>query len=151
MSDCCSSNSSCDSQKEKKSFPRKHACPENSKNYIAVSHKTIIHHIKSPWEKELTEEQYYFCDDPECDVVYFGLEGSRIIKSELRTKVGVKEKDDDVLICYCFGVSKAAAKQEPEIKTYVTQNTKDSLCACDIRNPSGRCCLKDFPKKAQQK
>lgn len=131
---------------KKKSFPRKFTCPENSKDYVAVTKKTIIHHIKAPWKKELTEEQYYFCNDPECDVTYFGLEGSIIKKSELRTKVGVKEKDDDTLICYCFGVTKSAAKQDVGIKTYVTQNTKESLCACEIRNPSGRCCLKDFPK-----
>ena len=148
MSDCCGSNGiGCESQKKNKTFPRKFACPANSKDYIAVSHKTILHHIKAPWGKELPEQQYYFCDDPECDVVYFGLEGSVIKKAELRTRVGVKEKNDDMLICYCFGVSKAAAKQQPEIKTYVSQNTKESLCACDIRNPSGRCCLKDFPKK----
>lgn len=148
MSDCCSSDKpGCGSQDKKPSLPRKFTCPQNSKEYIAVTKKTIIHHIKSPWEKELTEEQYYFCDDPECDVVYFGLSGSVINKSELRTKVGVKEKDDNVLICYCFGVSKAMAKQDAEIKTYVTRNTKENLCSCDIRNPSGRCCLKDFPNK----
>ena len=79
MSDCCSNKSSCDSKKEKKSFPRKFSCPENNKDYIAVSHKTIIHQLKTPWKKELTEEQYYFCDDPKCDVVYFGLEGALII------------------------------------------------------------------------
>ena len=78
MSDCCSNKSSCDSQKEKKSFPRKFACPKNNKDYIAVSHKTIIHQLKTPWKKELTEEQYYFCDDPECDVVYFGFVLHRI-------------------------------------------------------------------------
>lgn len=147
MSDCCSSDkSSCSSESEKKSFPRKFSCPENSKDYVAVTKKTIIHHINSPWEKVLSEEQYYFCSDPDCDVVYFGLEGAVINKSELRTKVGVKEKDDTALICYCFGVSKATAKQDTAIKAYVTQNTKESLCACEIRNPSGRCCLKDFPR-----
>lgn len=59
MSDCCS-NTSCGSQNQKKSFPRKFTCPENSKDYVAVTKKTIIHHIKAPWKKELTEEQYYF-------------------------------------------------------------------------------------------
>lgn len=148
MSDCCSNKKSgCDSQSDSRSFPRKFTCPKNSKDYIAVTKKTIIHHLNKPWEKELIEEQYYFCDDPECEVVYFGLKGSVIKKSELRTKVGIKEKDDSALICYCFGVSKSAAKENAEIKTYIKQNTKKSLCACDIRNPSGRCCLKDFANK----
>ena len=150
MSDCCSSNSSCDTENDKKSFPRKFSCPVNSKDYIAVPKKTIIHHLKEPWAKELEEEQYYFCSDPNCDVVYFGLSGSVINKNELRSKIGVKEKDEDVLICYCFGVSTAAAKQNPEIKNFVTQKTKESLCDCETRNPSGRCCLKDFPKQIKQ-
>lgn len=149
MSDCC--GSSCDSNSdEKKSSPRKFTCPVNNEEYVSVSVKTILHHLKSPWEKEqhieLGEEQYYFCTDPECDVIYFGLNGSVITKSELRTLVGIKEKDEEALICYCFGVSKAAAKKVPEIKKFVTQKTKENLCACDTRNPSGRCCLKDFPK-----
>lgn len=143
MSDCC--GSSCDSD-EKNASPRKFTCPENNKDYVAVSIKTILQHIKSPWEKKLNEECYYFCSDPECDVTYFSLNGSQIKKDELRTKVGVKEKDEETLICYCFGVSKTAAKQNSLIKDFVVKQTKEHLCACDTQNPSGRCCLKDFPK-----
>jgi hypothetical protein len=28
----------------------------------------------------------------------------------------------------------------------VIEQTRLHNCACDVRNPSGRCCLKDFPK-----
>ena len=146
MSDCC--GTSCDSKSDdKKSSPRKFTCPVNNKDYIPVTIKTILHHIKSPWNITLSGEQYYFCDDPNCDVVYFGFDGSVINKSELRTKVGIKEKTDDTYACYCFGATKAQAKQDSSIKTYVTQQTKENNCACDIRNPSGRCCLKDFPQE----
>lgn len=144
MSDCC--NTTCNSG-DKKNSPRKFTCPENNEDYVSVSKKTMLHHLKSPWEKDLSEEQYYFCSDPKCDVVYFGINGSVINKSELRSAVGIKEEDEDTLICYCFGVSKAAAKNNSEIKKFVTQQTKENRCACDIRNPSGRCCLKDFPIK----
>lgn len=139
MSDCCSS--SCDG---KGSPPRKFTCPINHEDYISVSKKTILHHIKSPWDYNFSEEQYYFCDDPDCEAVYFGLEGSVIKQSELRTRVGIKEKSEDSFICYCFGVSRIMAKNNSEIKSYVTQQTKEKNCACDTRNPSGRCCLKDF-------
>ncbi len=37
----------------------------------------------------------FFCDDPECEVVYFGEDGSTILKSQLRTRVGVKEDSGD--------------------------------------------------------
>ena len=145
MSDCCN-NSSEDKAVEKKSLPKKCACPINEKQYIEVPKKTILQHIKAPWKNILHEKKYYFCEDPNCEVVYFGLKGSIINKSELRTVVGKKEKSDKELVCYCFGVSKALAKQNPEIKTYVTQQTKEHNCSCDVKNPSGRCCLKDFPK-----
>lgn len=143
MSSCC-----CSSTDKSKSV-RKFACPANNKEYVAVEVKTILQHIKSPWLHTLSEEKYYFCDDPDCDVVYFGINGSVFNKSQLRTRVGVKEESEDTLVCYCFGVTKALANSNSEIKTYVTQQTKEKNCACDIRNPSGRCCLKDFPKKIQ--
>lgn len=141
MSSCCSSSS-----EENTKQPRKHTCPVNEKNYIEVPRQTILQHIKSPWQQTLNEDNYYFCDDPDCEVVYFGLTGSVINKDELRTVVGVKEKSDETTVCYCFGVSKAQAKQDAKLKKYVTLQTKEKMCACDIRNPSGRCCLKDFPK-----
>ena len=139
MSSCCCSST------ENAKPARKFACPANNKEYVAVEVKTILQHIKSPWLQILDEEKYYFCDDPNCDVVYFGLTGSVINKNELRTVVGVKEDSDDTTVCYCFGISKTQAIQDAELKTYVTQQTKEKMCACDIRNPSGRCCLKDFP------
>lgn len=138
MSDCCSTT-------EKHLHPKKFTCPANQKDYIEVQLKTILHHVKNPWQKTFSEEKYYFCTDPECEIIYFGLKGSTITKDELRTPVGIKEDDQEALICYCFGVSKRAAEQ-PEIKEFVKQQTKEGLCACDIQNPSGRCCLKDFPK-----
>ena len=143
MSNCC------DTDSNNKSSPRRFTCPENKNEYIEIPIRTVLQQINSPWESSwqsrLTNQTYYFCDDPECGVVYFGLDGSVINKSELRSKVGVKEKSDDAQICYCFGVTKAEALQNPEIKRFVTQRTKEKQCACEIRNPSGRCCLKDFP------
>jgi len=76
-------------------------------------------------------------------VVYFGEDGSAINKSSLRTELGIKENKDDSLICYCFGITKAASSSQ-NIKEFVIKSTKDKICACLMRNPSGRCCLKDF-------
>ena len=124
MSNCCGKTSSKNAVSEQKKLPKKFTCPVNEQQYIEVPKKTILQHIKAPWEKKLDEQKYYFCDDPDCNVVYFGLNGSIINKSELRTVVGKKEKSDHELICYCFGVSKSLARKNPEIKTYVTQQTK---------------------------
>jgi len=142
MSDCCGSSDS--TLNKENSLPRKFSCPVNEKLYVEVEKKTILQHINSPWKHKLSDKKYYFCNDPNCDVVYFGFNGELIYKSELRTSVGVKESNENALICYCFGVSKALSIQNSDIKAYVTKQTKEHNCACDIRNPSGRCCLKDF-------
>ena len=143
MDSCCSGDNekSC----EVKTAPRKFSCPVNAKDYNKVATKTILHHIKSPWQKELSEQTYYFCDDPDCDVVYFSLDGSVIKKTGLRTTVGIKEKDENTPVCYCFGISKVEAKKFPAVKEFVIQQTKIHNCSCETSNPSGRCCLKDFP------
>jgi len=113
---------------------------------LEVSIVTIAHHIKEPWNWKNKEQGYYFCDDPECDVVYFGQDNSIIQKQQLRTPVGIKQKSEESLICYCFGVNRHEASTNIKAKTFVIKNTKNHTCACEIRNPSGKCCLKDFPK-----
>lgn len=140
MGNCCSPSDL--SSKHSNKF----ACPANGIEYSEVSIRTIAHHIKEAWGWKATANRYFFCDDPECEVVYFGDDGSTILKSELRTSFGVKEKNGGGLLCYCFGVSKADHQHNPAIKDYVTAQTKAGLCSCETCNPSGRCCLKDFPQ-----
>lgn len=140
MSDCCSP-SGCDT-----SHPKKHRCPVNGREYSEVAARTITHHIIDAWEWLPSAGHYYFCDDPECDVVYFGDDDSTILKSQLRTRIGAKEDANDGLLCYCYGVSKEDFQRNPAIKDFVIAQTKAGQCACDTSNPSGRCCLKDFPR-----
>jgi len=104
--------------------------------------------IKEPWNLTFKQQTYYFCSDPDCDVVYFGSDNSSIHKDQLRTKVGIKETSDDALICYCFDVSRttAQANEKAKAKAFVIEQTKKLLCSCTAHNPSGKCCLKDFPK-----
>ena len=139
MTQCCTSSNT------KIIYPKKYICPVNGRSYSGISATTILHHINQPWSCEVKQQGYYFCADPECDVVYYGQDDSLILKSELRTTVGIKDKDEESLICYCFGVTKKMAIDE-KIKKFVINSTKEKICACSTRNPSGKCCLKDFPK-----
>ena len=139
-------NNCCSSEKNGNSFPRKHLCPVNQQKYISVELKTILHHIKNSWNTNLKEQGYYFCDERDCNVVYFGEDNSVIKKSELRTIMFSKENNDNALVCHCFGVSKKEAMKNPAIKEFVIQQTKIGNCSCETSNPSGRCCLKGFPK-----
>jgi hypothetical protein len=141
---CCSSTC-------KTETPKTHRCPSNGVEYREVSSRTIAHHINEPWLWNGKNCSYYFCDDPECDVVYFGDDDSFILKSQLRTEVGIKSTSEHALLCYCFGVTKADAQQNPAIKSFVVEQTKQKLCSCETSNPSGRCCLKDFPRGCSTK
>ncbi len=136
MSQCCEPQASRND---------KYRCPANGKLYSSVSSATILHHLHEPWLWKEKQQAYYFCNDPDCKVVYFGQDDSTISISALRTPVGIKENTEDSLICYCFGVTKKAAARQ-QIKDFVIKQTKGKTCACSTRNPSGKCCLKDFPK-----
>ena len=135
MTNCCNT-----------SHPKKHICPVNGKPYSKVPLGTVMHHLNQPWRHPLRDQAYYFCDDPDCDVVYFGADNATINKGSLRTIVGIKEQTDESLICYCFGVNRKQSKYAPEAKAFVIEKTKNHTCSCTTSNPSGRCCLKDFPK-----
>lgn len=126
---------------------RSHRCPGNGREYRSVGLRTVLHHIKSPWKWTGKQCDYYFCDDPDCEVVYFGEDDSVITESEVRTVVGVKARTPDAMSCYCFGVSRQEALLHPEIRDFIVFETKAGMCSCDTSNPSGRCCLKDFPVK----
>lgn len=124
--------------------PNKHRCPANGLEYVHVTVQTILHHLHQPWHWQPTATHYYFCDAPDCDVVYFGDDNSVILKSQLRT--AVKTHDKQALLCHCFGIRHTDFEHDSSTKQYVIAQTKQGNCACVTRNPSGRCCLKDFPR-----
>jgi len=139
-------NSCCSSGTNSGLYPKKYRCPVNGKEYAAVGMKTLLHHIKKPWETALKNQGYYFCTDPDCDVVYFGENNTTIEKSDVVTEVWEKELKDNRLVCYCFHVTDKQARKDNSIKKDIISKTKESLCSCETSNPSGRCCLKNFPK-----
>lgn len=137
MSSCCSAGFD-------SAHPRKGRCPVDGRECSEVSARTIAHHIKAPWAWVPSATRYYFCDAPDCDVVYFGDDNSVVLKSQVRTCVGVKERARHDLLCYCFGVTRADYERDPALKGFVVAQTKIGACSCETSNPSGQCCLKDF-------
>ena len=124
----------------------KRECPVCQQLCLNVQKKTILQHVKQAWLCKLSDEQYFFCRTKDCEVVYFSNKDIVLNKNDIRTRIGIKEQDDNSLICYCFGVDKAVAATQESVKDFVVAQTKESSCTCETTNPSGRCCLKDFPK-----
>jgi len=137
MSDCCSSTSARSGKKDT------HACPVDGQEYSAVSEQTLLQHIREPWNWQA--QPMYFCSNPDCPVIYFGKDGSLLTQDDVRTDVGIKDASDQATLCYCFGICRGEATKNPHLKDFVVEKTREKLCACEIRNPSGKCCLKYFP------
>jgi len=136
MADCC-----CSGTKKEEGV-----CPGHGGSCREVPYQTVLHHLKTPWKKAPVSQRYFFCEEDGCPVVYFGEDGTRFEEEALRERVGQKRKDTQDMLCYCFDICYGEAAEDAAIKAYVVEQTRKGLCSCDIRNPSGRCCLKDFPK-----
>lgn len=144
MSDCCNTT-------DNNTRNKKHICPLNGKEYSKVPDITLNLHLKKPWLNSIKQQSYYFCTDPDCDVVYFGLDNSIFLQSDVRTPIGIKNQQNDslenkALICYCFDVSYTEAREDQQLMQYVIKKTRNKECACDVVNPTGKCCLVEFKK-----
>ena len=110
----------------------------NIKPFTTKSH---FQKIRQPFRKSIIS-----VPDKNCPVGYFSSTGHIIPKHSLRT---YQEIEDDKL-CYCFDInaehylSALNANNAEKIKNFVIQKTKSGDCACDIKNPSGQCCLAKF-------
>ena len=95
----------------------------------------------------LLELERRFCRTPTCDVLYYGADGRMVEKDKARVRVGVKETDDPVALCYCFNFSRADVRREVAetgscgIPARITTEVRAGRCACEVKNPSGACCL----------
>ncbi len=94
-------------------------------------------------------QEVFLCRDPDCEVVYFGNQGLELRRTDVHTVPGFKEATGG-LVCYCFQHTQMAVEEEartlrasPTLK-FVLTKVQEKSCACEIRNPSGKCCLKDI-------
>lgn len=108
--------------------------------------RTILHHIRNPWAWTPSAAQYFYCDNLDCDVAYFGADDSVILKSQLRSRLTMTEVETSNLLCYCFGATMRDIERNPGIRDFIIAHTKSGDCSCETSNPSGACCLGRLPK-----
>lgn len=128
-----------------KAHSRCRVCGEVGK---PVKRKTIEHLLKESSLTRLADRPYLFCATPTCSVVYFSNKAdSYFHKADVKVRVGLKETEDPVPVCYCFNITERMIRGEIEatgrttIPDYIRAQVKAGRCACEIKNPSGRCCL----------
>ncbi|WP_038047561.1 copper chaperone Copz family protein [Thermus caliditerrae] len=117
-------------------------CPKNGKVGLEVPLKTVKNFLTGKALARLDPESpHYLCQDPACPVVYYGQEGVYTLE-EVRFPIYDKGAS---LICYCFdwtreGLAEALSQGlDPVVQ--VEEGVRAKRCACDQRNPRGRCCL----------
>jgi hypothetical protein len=103
------------------------------------SHKvrqvTLGNHVKEISWPLVWDEGFYFCESSDCP------------KEDIKTRVGIKETEAPVPVCYCMNVLEETILKEivvkrccdslEDIKEYTKARTGK---LCHITNPSGKCC-----------
>lgn len=140
MSDCCSVPVN-----HTKTGSQCRLCGQKGRK---VRRLTLEHLLKEPALARLTDRPYSFCTTSACSVVYYSNETNSYFHiDDVNVRVGLKETEDPVPICYCFGFTEKMALDEIRQRGYSTipdtirAEIKAGNCACEIENPSGGCCL----------
>lgn len=112
--------------------------------------------LLKPDQKLRAGEQFLFCATPSCEVAYFSTTGEIVFeKQDVKVRIGVKEQEDPVPVCYCFGHTRALVWREIErtgesaVVASIKEAVQDGRCECEIRNPSGKCCLGEVTRAVQ--
>lgn len=144
MSDCCPVN-----QANTSAAPVM-VCPVSnwkSKKVDLLTVRSLVRQLPLG----MPQSAYYFCEDPECDVVYFpsNPKASLFLRKDLLVRVWAKERDDSVPVCYCFGFTRQdlwnemRRKGRSTVAERIMAEVKAGNCACEVKNPRGKCCLGD--------
>lgn len=122
-------------------------CPQCGAGGKSVERVTVEALVTPELRHRLDGTPYAFCDSPACPVVYYTAAGERISTFQLRVRVGIKETEDPITACYCFGITERMIREEIErtgrstASARIRAEVKAGHCRCEVENPSGRCCL----------
>jgi hypothetical protein len=147
MSDCCK-------VPEPTADDRCRRCGEKGRR---VLRETMASLLKPEALERLADVPYHFDRTPHCEVVYFSNEtGSYFLKHDLTVRVGLKETEAPIPLCYCFGHTAESVRDEivatgrSTVAERITTEVQAGNCACEVKNPSGRCCLGDVNRAVQR-
>ncbi|MFL6237065.1 MAG: putative iron-sulfur cluster-binding metallochaperone [Thermoanaerobaculia bacterium] len=122
------------------------SCPACGCRSQSVESSTVAALVAGPVP---AHQKFWLCRDRDCEVTYFGDAGARFRISNLRFLPAFKSESPEALVCFCF--LHPRMEIESELRHSGTSTLVDRIaakvkardCACEVRNPSGRCCLAD--------
>ncbi|SRR5581483_1489792 len=151
MSGCCSTttDAACSLPESKPGFCP--ACGQKGKSVATLTVKNLV----LDHTRVAATASYSFCRTRDCAVVYFSDHGM-FHKSDLKVRVGIKEQEDPIPLCYCFGYTRENVRSDieehgaTEIPERIKAEVQGGFCACEVKNPSGDCCLGNVVKAIQE-
>lgn len=123
------------------------ACPACEQVGRPVADATVRAMLDPGHAERLLCVERRFCRTPSCEVLYYGSDGRIARKQDARVRVGVKETEDPIPLCYCFGFDRADVELEIAqtggctVPERIAAEVGAGRCACEVKNPSGACCL----------
>ncbi len=125
--------------------PATRSCPVSDFRSTPVEWSTVAALAAGSVPRRQT---FWLCEDSDCDVVYFGEDGTLLGTRDVRVIPSFKgSPSQNDLVCYCFLYSRQdiedelKASGETTIFERISAEVKAGNCACEARNPSGKCCL----------
>lgn len=150
MSDCCKSPA----QAERADLAICKECTQKGRTVQRITPDSLL---KPEPKAKLGPSQYYWCPNEICDVVYFSnVDGVYFFKTDLTVRVGQKESEDPIPVCYCFGHTRQSVWDEirkngkSTAQADISAKVKAGLCRCEVTNPQGSCCLGNVAKAVQE-
>lgn len=131
-------------------------CAECGTKGRSVERRTVLHHVRNEHLSRVGDGDYRFCAAMTCAVVYYNARGEAFTVDDVRELVTVKTVGDARPLCYCFDFTEGDIREEltqmgeTKIPAQIGQFIKEKLCACEIRNPSGACCLGEVNKAVKR-
>lgn len=153
MSSCCSGESC---ERSRPGATGEAACPRCGEVGRVVGDETVRAILQPGHADGLLAVERRFCGTPSCAVLYYCAGGRAVEKGAASVRVGVKETEDPVPLCYCFGFSRADVRRqvaehgESDIPSRITAEVRAGRCACEVKNPSGTCCLGEVNRAVKE-
>lgn len=147
---CCSSS---DNDGEKPVSPKiASSCPACRQPGQFVDQITPGHTLKKIFRSTLINDaNYHFCENPECETVYFSDDGrQRFSTEQLINRVTCKDSSAETPLCYCYKITKGAVLKEYHesrqsgVLEKIEQKMGEKACFCDKSNPRGVCCTTEI-------
>lgn len=144
MTECC------EPKRNTKKF-----CPRCGRQGKPVQRITLESLLKDP--SKIQDESYWFCAGADCPVVYFSENLSLLFfKPDLKVRVGIKEKEDPIPLCYCFHWDRQRIRDEirqtgkSTAVQSISEEVKAGRCFCERSNPQGSCCLGNISRAIKE-